>query len=79
MSFGAAALPGCDPSPARIPLECWEAPTKAPFSGGAVEGEELEQDMDRAERALLATEEGGNHRALKALLIIKLVKEKCLF
>lgn len=32
-------------SPARIPLECWEPPTKAPFSGGKVE-EELEEDTE---------------------------------
>lgn len=68
--LGAVALSGCDPSPARIPLECLGSSTKAPFTdgtegGGRCEGEELEQDMDRGERVLLAAEEGGNHRALK--------------
>lgn len=29
-------------SPARIPLECWEAPTKAPFTGGAAEEEPVQ-------------------------------------
>lgn len=38
----------CVPSPARIPLECWEAPTKALFTSGAGE-EEPVQVMDRGE------------------------------
>lgn len=34
----AVAPSGYDPSPARIPSECREGPTKGPFSGGAVGG-----------------------------------------
>ena len=39
----------CVSSPARIPLECWEAPTKGLFTGGPGE-EEPVQVMDRGEK-----------------------------
>lgn len=60
-------------SPARIPLECREAPTKAPFTGGAA-GEEPVQVMDREEKGTFFSTKRENEKPLctnSCLLIIK--------
>lgn len=52
-------------SPVRIPLECWEALTKAPFTCGALE-EEPVHVMVKGERELLSTK----RKRMKTLLAL---------